>query len=163
MRKEKLMYIILTLFFLTVNVLEAQQSVLSSGQNLSGSGGFVSYSVGQIAYQTINGSNASEAQGVQQPYEISVVLGTGSINLPDKNIIVFPNPVSNNVILKLTDFESNNIVFKLYDSSGKLLDTNKIIENETNIMMDNFPSTIYLLEILKNNVKLKTFKIIKKN
>ena len=62
---------------------QAQQATTATGGNASGSGGTVAYSVGQIFYTTNTGTTGSEAQGVQQPYEISIVLGIDnhSINL----------------------------------------------------------------------------------
>ncbi len=53
--------------------LQAQTSVNATGGNASGSGGSASYSVGQVVYTTHTGTNGSVAQGVQQPFEISVV------------------------------------------------------------------------------------------
>lgn len=54
----------------------AQQASTASGGNASGSGGSASYSVGQTAYTVSNG-NGSVSQGVQQPFEISIVTDIG--------------------------------------------------------------------------------------
>ena len=53
--------------------LQAQESVNATGGNAQGSGGSVSYSVGQLFYLIITGETGSVSEGVQQPYEISVV------------------------------------------------------------------------------------------
>jgi hypothetical protein len=53
----------------------AQSTIPATGGNAAGNGGSVSYTVGQIVYTTVSGTNGSVAQGVQQPYEISVVTG----------------------------------------------------------------------------------------
>ena len=89
--KKNLFYylkISLLLFAFTVN---GQESINTSGQNATGTGGSASYSLGQVVYTTYSGTNGSVAQGVQQPYEISVVLGIEYTNI---NLImtVSPNP-----------------------------------------------------------------------
>jgi hypothetical protein len=45
--------------------LYSQNSTLSSGGQATGTGGSVSYSVGQIAYSSLSGTNGSLIQGVQ--------------------------------------------------------------------------------------------------
>lgn len=52
---------------------QAQESLNTTGNNDSNNNGSVSYSVGQITYQTNTGTNGSIIEGVQQPYKISVV------------------------------------------------------------------------------------------
>ena len=49
----------------------AQESINATGGDASGSAGSASYSVGQVAYQTLAGTNGSIAEGVQQAYKIS--------------------------------------------------------------------------------------------
>ncbi|MGB4293795.1 MAG: hypothetical protein WBJ37_13065 [Bacteroidales bacterium] len=56
-----------------IKPLKAQNTVTSAGGDASGSGGSVSYTTGQIVYTTVSSANNSVAQGVQQPWEISVV------------------------------------------------------------------------------------------
>jgi len=75
MRYKKAKLIAAFLLGIGLTGLQAQESVTASGGNASGAGGTVSYSVGQVVYKTNTGSNGSEAQGVQQPYEISVIIG----------------------------------------------------------------------------------------
>lgn len=55
-----------------ITTAQAQQATTATGGNASGSGGPVAYSVGQVVYTTNTSSNGSVAQGVQQPYEISI-------------------------------------------------------------------------------------------
>jgi hypothetical protein len=91
---------------------QAQQATTATGGNTSGSGGTVAYSVGQIVYTTNTGTNGSVAQGVQQPYEISIVLGIDnhSINL---GLSAYPNPTTNYLVSarKLLFFEKSDLFF----------------------------------------------------
>ncbi|MEX0982174.1 MAG: hypothetical protein WDZ47_08820 [Bacteroidales bacterium] len=43
-----------------------QQAVVTTGTDGTGDGGTVSYSLGQVVYQTHNGTNGSLAEGMQQ-------------------------------------------------------------------------------------------------
>ena len=57
--------------------LHAQQGFSTTGGEASGTAGSSSFSVGQMAYSTYAGSNGSVAQGVQQTYDITALLGDG--------------------------------------------------------------------------------------
>ena len=70
--QKKLKLSIVLLLGIGLTVLQAQNTIPASGGNATGTGGSVSYTVGQIVYTKSAGSNGSSAQGVQQPYEISV-------------------------------------------------------------------------------------------
>ena len=73
-------YFFLSLFGLFLATTWAQElSVSSSGEGV-GSGGGVSYSVGQTFYIVNTGSTGSESQGMQQPYEISVVFSLNEVS-----------------------------------------------------------------------------------
>ena len=139
---------------------QAQQATTATGGNASGSGGTVAYSVGQIFYTTNTGTTGSEAQGVQQPYEISIVLGIDnhSINL---ELSAYPNPTTNNLTLNVGKAELSTLNFQLYDISGKLIESRKIISSTETIGMANLPSTTYFLKVSNNNNEVKSFKIIK--
>jgi hypothetical protein len=139
---------------------QAQQAITTTGGNASGSGGSVSYSVGQMVYKTTNGSLGSLAQGVQQPYEISIVLGIedNSINL---KLTAYPNPTSNFLTLNASNAELSTLNFELYDISGKLIESRKIISSSETIAMENLPTATYFLKVNNNNNEVKIFKIIK--
>ncbi|RLD56213.1 MAG: T9SS C-terminal target domain-containing protein, partial [Bacteroidetes bacterium] len=69
-------FMIVALLFLGLSNLQAQEVIPATGGEASGSGGSASYTVGQVVYTTNTGTNGnSVSQGVQQPYEISVVTG----------------------------------------------------------------------------------------
>ena len=139
---------------------QAQQATTATGGDASGSGGTVAYSLGQIVYTTNTGTNGSVAQGVQQPYEISIVLGIedNSINL---ELVAYPNPTTNFLTLNVDKAELSTLNFQLYDILGKLIESRKIISSTETIGMANLPSATYFLKVSNNNNEVKTFKIIK--
>jgi hypothetical protein len=141
--------------------LQAQQVVTTSGGNASGSGGSASYSVGQVVYTTNGNSNGSVAQGVQQPYEIFIVTGIEEAKGISLEIMVYPNPATDFIKLKIENYDVQNLRYQLYDINARLLQDNKIVGNETDIVMSNYVSATYFLKVTDNNKGVKTFKIIK--
>jgi hypothetical protein len=141
--------------------LHAQESSTAAGSEATGSGGTVSYSVGQVSYTTAIGTNGSVAQGVQQPYEISVTTGINetSINL---EMSVYPNPTTNILSLKVENEALENLKFQLIDLQGKMIKNEKVTTTTSTIKMEELPKAIYFLNVSVNNKVVKTFKIIKK-
>ncbi len=141
--------------------LQAQKSVSVSGGDTSGSGGSVSYSVGQTVYQMHSGATGSQAQGVQQPYEISTVTGIDKSKLINFSAKVYPNPTSDYLILRIEDFERPDLSYELTDMSGKPLQSKIITDKETQINTMDFVPATYFLKVKENSQEIKTFKIIK--
>lgn len=144
--------------------IKAQNNIVSSGGEATGTGGSVSYSAGQIFYTTNTGLNGSVAQGVQQPYEISVITAiedAGDINLV---CTAYPNPASDFLTLKVdasTTLGNQSMVYHLFDMNGKLLEGKNITVTETYISIGNLASATYFLKVIQGNKEVKTFKIIK--
>jgi hypothetical protein len=174
-KRLKLSAVLLLGFGLTG--LQAQEAIPATGSNASGSGGSVSYTVGQVVYTTNSGTNGSVIQGVQQPYEISVVSSieeTIGINL---TVTAYPNPTTDFLTLSVDNFETSNLLYQLYDTNGKLLESKKIEGNQTSIVMSNLVPDSYFLKVIQNKNEVhnvisnkvgakqfnvvKTFKIIK--
>lgn len=141
--------------------LQAQESINSTGGDASGSGGSASYSVGQVTYQTHIGTNGSAAEGVQQPYEISVVTGLEEAKGIKLLVSAFPNPTTDCLTLSITEFDFSNLSYQLYDMNGKLVQNEKIKGSQTSIVMSDFVPTTYFLKVIQGNRELKAFKIIK--
>lgn len=142
--------------------IQAQNTIPAAGGNASGSEGSVNYTIGQVVYTTNTGTNGSAAQGVQQPYEISVV--TGIEQAKDINLIcsVYPNPTTDFLTLKIMNYDKENLSYWLYDFNGNLLQNKKVEANECNVSVQNLFSGTYILKVTDNNKVIKTFKIIKK-
>lgn len=137
----------------------AQQGTMATGGDQSGGGGSVAYTVGQIVYTTVS-ANGSVAQGVQQPYEISVVTGTNESG-NEITINSYPNPTDDYVSLKIEDYASEKLVYTLYDLNGKILVSREINSAQINISMCDYAAGTYYLKVTRNNEEVKQFKIIK--
>ena len=161
MRNKKIICTALLLSGLGLTGLYAQEAVPASGGNATGSGGSVSYAVGQAVYTTNTGTNGSAAQGVQQPYEVSVTTGTEKANGISLGLTAYPNPTTENITLNIGNYNTDNLTYQLFDVAGKLLQNKKIESTETVINMENLDHASYFVKIIDNNKEVKVFKIIK--
>jgi len=162
MRHKKLKLSAVLLLGLGLTGLQAQTSINATGGNASGSGGSSSYSVGQVAYQTHTGTNGSVAQGVQQPFEISVVTAIEEAKGINLSVSAYPNPTTDYLTLSIKEFDISNVSYQLLDMNGKLLQNEKITGNQTSIVMSNLVPATYFVKVTESNKEVKTFKIIKK-
>ncbi len=159
---KKQLFILTALLFVILMCSNAQEAILTTGGDVSSSTGSVSYSVGQIVYTTNTGTTGSVAQGVQQPYEISVstaIKGSEDILL---DFTAYPNPVKDILRLKTGERNFDGITYQLYEINGKIVEKKIVTATETMISMSDFPKGIYLLKMIDSNKVLKTFKIIKR-
>jgi hypothetical protein len=143
-----------------LTTVQAQQAPNASGGDASGSGGSVAYSVGQVVYTTQTGTTGSVVQGVQQPYEISIVLGIEDHQI-SLNMQAYPNPTSNFLTLNIGNYELSNLSFQLFDLTGKLIESKEIKNSIETIHMENLSSATYFLKVTRDNKEVKTFKLIK--
>lgn len=149
------------LFFCFISALSfGQKDVVASGGDATGAGGSVSYSVSQVAYQSLEGSSGILTQGVQQPFEIFAL---SAPEFDDSfSVMLYPNPTSTSVILSL-DVSKFGLdkEYKLTDSNGRVVFTGKITSDETVIDVRHYPSACYYVSIINGNKRVKTFKLIK--
>lgn len=139
----------------------AQTTINTAGGDGAGNGGTVSFSIGQPIYQTRSGSNGSAAEGVQQPYEISVLSVTEGVEGINLLVQAYPNPTADYLTINILDYEISNLSYQLYDIQGRLLQNEQIVSSQTNIVMSNLVSATYIIKVMQKNRELKSFKIIK--
>lgn len=164
MKNFRLIVLACVLFVYGTLSIKAQNNIVSSGGESTGPGGSVSYSVGQIFYTTNPGPIGSVAQGVQQPYEISVITTIEEAREINLVCTAYPNPAYDLLTLKVdasTTLEIQSLVYHLFDMNGNLLEGKKITGNETNISIGNLASATYFLKVVHGNKEVITFKIIK--
>lgn len=138
--------------------LNAQIAVAATGGDASGSGGSASYTVGQVVYTTAKGTTGSVAQGVQQPYEISITVGVEEKTI---SLAAFPNPTLDQLNLSIAGYANQQYIYQFYDASGKLVKSDKISNGTTSINAQSLTPGIYLLSVVGNNSIIKTFRIVK--
>ena len=150
----------LLIFLLGSFKLQAQNNTVSGGGQASGTGGSVSYTVGQIAYAALTGTNGSLIQGVQQPYEISIVTSLEDLTI-DIKAQVYPNPTTDQLVLSVGTEAYNNLRYLLVDIQGKVIKTDRIINSNSTLDLSKLSNGTYFLRVLSNNKPIKTFQVIK--
>ena len=156
----KHLFVLLLLLFCVTDMLFAQETISATGGEAEGKNGSVSYSVGQVTYSVNKSTDGSISEGVQQPYDISVV----SVDDNEKNNIllkVFPNPAVDYISLIFENTSSNNLSYQLFNIQGKIIQKNRVKGKETKIEMEKLTTGTYFLKIIGNYKPIKTFKIIK--
>ena len=158
---QKIVLSTVLLFAFVLTGLYAQETIPATGGVASSSEGTISYSVGQMVYTTNIGTDGSVSQGVQQPYEISIITGledAAGINLESA---VYPNPTSNFLYLKIESYNNEQLSYHLFNGNGKLLEDKRLTGEVTAIPMSHFVPAIYFLKVIDEQKELKTFKVIK--
>ncbi len=161
MKQIKKYIFFLLLFCLCPKIIKAQAGIVAAGGTSTGSGGNFTYSSGQVVYRQFTGTGGFIIEGVQQPWEISIVTSienTDDINLECE---IYPNPTAGFLRLTIRSFEDDNMSFRLYDINGILLQDYQIEATETVISLSKLRVGVYLLKIIKNNREVKVFKIIR--
>jgi len=157
--KIKLKSIVVALL-LGISSLNAQEAIITSGGNADGNGGSSSYTVGNFAYRIYSSTNGSITEGVQQPYEISTILG-GDVTKIALSVKAFPNPTINNLTLSITGKSKQKLSYRLFNVQAQLLQTNQLVGENAIINMQYLASGVYMLNVYAENRLLKIFKIIK--
>ena len=153
-------FIVATILLSTIGLF-AQSLTTASGGEASGSNGTVSYTVGQTAYQTNQGTGGTVTEGLQQAYEIFTVTGIENTEISLINVSAYPNPVNDNMRLRVAEENVKDFSFQVYDMQGKLLQFKKLDGLETQIDMSNYVPSTYFLKVISGNQQIKEFTIIK--
>jgi len=141
---------------------KGQQAITTTGGEATGSGGSSSYTVGQLFYSSQSNTNGTITEGVQQAYEIFVISSINEAEEIQLSIKAYPNPTADIITLDLGEYESKDLVLQIYDMNGSLLQSKEIYESNTKISLEGYASSTYLIRLVDDNKKVKTFKIIKK-
>ena len=164
--QNKIKLIAAALLNLAYATISAQQATDAAGGNASGSGGSASYSFGQTFYTTHTSTNGSVAQGVQQPYEISIVTEIKEAKDISLSFLVYPNPTTDvchlNFNLKNNEFVKINV----YNTLGELvyIETKNVTAGNVDYVLNlsELQSGNYSVQIsFKNNTITKKLTIIK--
>lgn len=150
------------ILFLSANFSFSQEIIPVSGGNHEGSGGSISYSIGQIRFDTFVSDYVSLAEGVQHPYEILVVSVIDNIPSQLLNLNAFPNPFDSYLVLSVDAELISNLRFDLFDSGGRLIHKGKVSSIETRIEVNGLFSGVYFLRVFQYEKELKTFKVVKR-
>jgi hypothetical protein len=155
----------LWLLFCTTETLHAQQGVVSSGGNISSATGSVSYSIGQVMYNHIEGEVGSLNQGVQQPHTFTIV---GIEDLQEETTFrLYPNPADQFVHIQLASppsFDaSHHLTARLYDMTGNLITEQSLNQEINTLSLRQCTEAAYIVQILDQQKQIKSYALFKSN
>lgn len=153
----------MVLLMLGVTAARAQYGFVSAGGSERNDSCSVSYSVGQVSVQREEDRPLWLTEGVQQAYEITVK------GLPDDpnitlDAIVYPNPVDDELHLRIYNFEEGDDVYRvfLFDNASRLLLTQSLTSDHTVFHIGRFAPGQYYLQVDKHGRNQKTFKVVRR-
>jgi len=136
-----------------------QTSTNASGGGTSNASGSISYSIGQVAYQSTSNPSGSVSQGVQYAFEISTLsLEANALNL---SLTAYPNPTQELLNLRVGNYNKEKLAYKLVDLEGKVISEASMHSETTAIDMKQLPVATYFVEVHNDAKKVHVFKIIK--
>jgi hypothetical protein len=136
---------------------EAQISNNASGNDLSNQFGSIAYTIGEVFYIQ-KGSQFFLTEGIQNGITINPIISNSSIK-----VLVYPNPTSDFINFKVQNLFFNNLSFILYNDIGHELLKGAILNSNTTVSLSQFPSSVYLIKIYRNQTEMAVYKIIKIN
>ena len=136
-----------------------QTSTNASGGGTSNASGSISYSIGQVAYQSTSNASGLVNQGVQHAFEISTLsLEENALQL---SLMAYPNPTQELLNLRVGNYNQEKLAYKLLDLEGKVISEATINSETTAIDMKQLPTATYFVEVNNEGKKVHVFKIIK--
>ncbi|MBL4651898.1 MAG: choice-of-anchor B family protein [Flavobacteriales bacterium] len=96
-------------------------------------------------------------------YVLDVTNATGISNNEDNsfNVIVFPNPASESVIISTKDYK--NASYQIVNINGQMVKSGNLLNSIETIQLNAIPNGTYLIEISAENNKTITKKLVKSN
>ena len=157
--KILIVFISLIVFILSVSG-QTQQVMTTAGGNGQGTNTQIEWTLGETIVTTFSTADTILTQGFHQP--LLTVTAINTYDSPDIRIQVYPNPAQDQLMIQLGCVEIKDFRYVLYDMNGKFLRQQILLSDITNINMDNYLPGIYLLKILKKDIEIQVFEIMKR-
>ena len=139
----------------------AQQVVATAGSSFSATTGSISFTIGESIAQTMSSGDKTLTMGFQQPgITVSII---SELKYLGYEITAYPNPVSDELNLRLSRDGLNELQYILCDMNGKVILQKNLEGLITKIPFGQLPSGFYILKITDGVKELKTFKVIKQH
>ncbi len=141
-------------------IVVAQSGITTSGGDASSESGFVSYSLGQVVYQSIETNSGLLSQGVQQSFGDFVLQIAPS---HDSSVLasLFPNPGSSNLNIIWDGPAPEGAEAHFYNAQGKLIMQQKLASSQSNFSVENLAQGIYFIKITIDETVHQSLKFIK--
>jgi hypothetical protein len=146
--------ILTSLTFAQTNTL---QVIGSAGNTVTNGNTQLTWTIGETIVNSASNTNNVLTQGFNQ----GLLLITAIDDLKNTSITIQPNPTSDFAIINLDDQNLSSAQYVLTDINGKVIQQNKIENQQTSISFQDLANATYFVQVITNNQKAKTFKVIK--
>jgi hypothetical protein len=160
MTKNKINLLSCFFFFLCAGKIYSQSNTVPTGGEASGSGGTVSYTIGTVTYITLGDGSIDLTEGLQQPYEITIINGIKETGIVLSS--VYPNPTTDHVTLSINS-DVKNMSYSLFDAAGKIISSELLDRPQTDIAMTKLAAGTFYIKVYGNRQEIKTYQVIKNN
>jgi hypothetical protein len=154
---RKRLFTLLLSFWCIGAFAQLHEVVASSGASFQNSSGYISFTIGECITSTLVSTQTILTQGFQQGFPKAS--GVPVVNRPEIEISVFPNPVSDLLILQVGD--PQGLHYMLFDVVGGLIDQGPVLDGRTEIDFTALAPSVYVLRVTDNKEKVKLFQIVK--
>lgn len=97
--------------------------------------------------------------------DTSACLTINNVGFTNSNEIIgvniFPNPTKDEVTIRIENIQNGHYSFELMDASGRIISSQLISENSTNLNLSNYQAGVYVIRIMNGNMQ-SVQRIIKK-
>ena len=153
---------LLLILVLTASVsVKAQQLevVATSGDFYENSSGSLSWTLGEVAIETLSETNFILTQGFQQSkLTLTAINDLQTLGI---ELSVYPNPTNSFLLIEVKTDKQRDLQINLFDLNGKLILQKKIIVNKQTVHMQNYKPSIYILKVTEGNKEIRTYQIVK--
>lgn len=139
--------------------LKSQEIIAPAGAVFHNNNTSISWTLGESFTTTHSSEGVTITQGFHQgDLQISTFVVDPSL---DFSIEVYPNPTSDLLWVNITPNIPNKIYYMLFNTEGRLIQRDKLMNPSQNIRFDGLAPGTYILRILQEDKPLKVFTIIK--
>jgi hypothetical protein len=154
---RKRLFTLLLSFWCIGAFAQLHEVVATSGASFQNSSGYISFTIGECITSTLVSSQAILTQGFQQGFPKAS--GVPVVNRPGIEISVFPNPVTDLLILQVADHQG--LHYMLFNVIGGLVNQGPVLDERTEIDFTALAPAIYILRVTDNKEEFRLFQIVK--
>ncbi len=141
----------------SIMFVNAQSVVVSAAYDAVGEGS-VTASIGQVVFMTAMNGSGDISQGIQQGIVIEPITAIDDEKI---QLTAYPNPAVDVLHVCFENEMQGDCKIVVYDNSGKMVFQGDIVEPCSDVQTICFKTGVYFVEVRRNEISLKQFKIIK--
>ena len=136
-----------------------QQIVSNMGKSLQTLDGLISFTLGEVVISNFTIGSEIITQGFHQTN--LTVTEVEDIVDNESKVKIFPNPTNSNLYISLGNCDLSNFKVQIYQYDGVLISILDSDQCLINLDFSDYLNGTYILKILKDNIIIGTYKVVK--